>query len=523
MLLAAPVFEEGYWDAFSIESEDIEFIYNHLLELETPLTSLELINAIVSARIQRERELAENKRSANGAIYLPKERYEPGQALVIPAMNWKRATVDSVRPGHNPGIGEFQVIRVSLENGESREFAAGLSDHILNDPPDPVVSDPTIDPESVLKLYGESLQAVLEDELGTNPDFVRIAGKWFPRALLVNINQGHLNLAEAVLDMESGGPLATPKLMEQIGLSDQSNQKLVEFSLDLALQEDPRFDEVGPAGKVLWFLNRLEPEDVLKANPFLRYDEIEYDRAAMDRDMLTLERQLDDELTPFTGRSPHLEEVSIPLLFPHWAAGTLPLSTRLRQFFPTAYEAPRIRFSLIDGDTGQQFSGWVVRPFGYIYGFKEWYRSKGVFPGSLIRVRRGSNPGEVVVSCESRRSTRDWLRTVVVGSDNGVSFYLLKQNITTPYDDRMAIYVPDPDSLTKVWQKENQVFEKMLVNVVRELAKLNPQSHVHASELYAAINTIRRCPPGPILAVLASRPWFVHVGDLHYRFDDAEY
>jgi hypothetical protein len=61
-----------------------------------------------------------------------------------------------------------------------------------------------------------------------------------------------------------------------------------------------------------------------------------------------------------------------------------------------------------------------------------------------------------------------------------------------------------------------------VVNTVRELAKLNPQSHVHASELYANVNIIRRCPPGPILALLASRPWFVHVGDLHFRFDDSE-
>jgi hypothetical protein len=60
------------------------------------------------------------------------------------------------------------------------------------------------------------------------------------------------------------------------------------------------------------------------------------------------------------------------------------------------------------------------------------------------------------------------------------------------------------------------------VNTVKELAKLNPQAHVHATELYAAINIIRRCPPEPILALLASRPWFDHVGDLHFRFIDAE-
>ncbi len=70
-------------------------------------------------------------------------------------------------------------------------------------------------------------------------------------------------------------------------------------------------------------------------------------------------------------------------------------------------------------------------------------------------------------------------------------------------------------------RKEKPPFESVVVNNVRELAKLNPQSHVHASELYAAVNVVRRCPPGPLLALLTSRPWFVHVGDLHFRFDDS--
>ena len=73
----------------------------------------------------------------------------------------------------------------------------------------------------------------------------------------------------------------------------------------------------------------------------------------------------------------------------------------------------------------------------------------------------------------------------------------------------MAIAVPDIEALDQVWlrvQKERVPFERIVVNTVRELAKLNPQSHVHASELYAAVNIVRRCPPGPILALLASVP-----------------
>jgi hypothetical protein len=101
----------------------------------------------------------------------------------------------------------------------------------------------------------------------------------------------------------------------------------------------------------------------------------------------------------------------------------------------------------------------------------------------------------------------------------------LKQVVTAAYDERMAIAVPDPEMLDSIWdqrKKKQPPFERIVVDMVRELTKLNPQGHVHAAELYAAVNLVKRCPPGPILALLASRPWFVHVGDLHFRFDDSE-
>jgi hypothetical protein len=102
---------------------------------------------------------------------------------------------------------------------------------------------------------------------------------------------------------------------------------------------------------------------------------------------------------------------------------------------------------------------------------------------------------------------------------------MLKQIIHSEIDDRMGIAVPDMDTVDSVWKrrgKEQPPFERVVVNMVKELAKLNPQGHVHASELYSAVNVVRRCPPGPILALLASRPWFSHVGDLHYRYTDSE-
>lgn len=516
---------EDYWETFEVSGEDIEFLYNYLLEAETPLTSKELLEALIKERIRREKKAIEKQRSSGGVVYLPKETYKVNQTLIFPGRGWEKGQVSAVRPGHNPELGAFEVIEVTFASGEKREYASGLANHKLNNPPDPEKEDIGLDFSKVLEENGEMLLERLEADLGKKPDFVRIAGKWFPRALLVDINAGHLNLAEAILDMAGGGPLPTSALIEQVGLANAPNRKLVEFSLDLALQEDPRFDEVGPAGEVLWFLHRLEPEGVLQVPYHLRYQEIEYDRSLLTEEMLALERKLDDELSPLNFKAPAVNEVQVQLIYPHWRAGTLPLSSRVRHLFPTAYETPRIRFMLVDGETGQKFPAWVVRPHRYVLGLREWYASHNLMPGSIVTIQRGKNPGEVIIQAGKQRLVREWVRTVLVGSDGGIVFAMLKQMTTAGFDERMTIAIPDPEALDNAWkqvQKERIPFESTVVNTVRELAKLTPQSHVHASELYAAVNVIRRCPPGPILALLASRPWFVHVGDLHFRFEESE-
>lgn len=515
---------EGYWEEFELTNDDIEFIYNCLLETETPLTSHELIKALVNERIRKAKEDLEQSRTSSGEIFMPKKTYSIGHELVFPAFDWRRGQVTNKRTGQNPDIGQFEVITVTMDN-EVHEFATGVIEHKLNEPPKIDTSDPSLDVEHVLDHYGEGMGVILEQALEEKEGFVRIAGRWFPRSLLIDIHAGHLNLADAVLDMAGGGPMSTTDLIKQIDLPRSENSNLVEFSLDLALQEDSRFDEVGPAGQVLWFLNRLEPSQVLETPSFLRYSGFDYDRNTLTREMLELERNLDDELSPVQTFVSNPDHVEIRLIFPHLRSGTLPLSTRIRHFFPTAFEAPRIRFMLIDGQNGEKFPAWVVREKRYIFGLADWYKAHNLIPGSIIRVQRGATPGEVIVHAETRRPTRDWMRTVLVGSDGGVVFAMLKQPVSGPCDDRMSIAVPDIEALDEVWarnQKDHTPFERILVNMVRELARLNPQSHVHASELYAALNMIRRCPPGPILSLLASRPWFKHVGDMHFRFIETE-
>ncbi len=143
-----------------------------------------------------------------------------------------------------------------------------------------------------------------------------------------------------------GNLFTTEALMKDIELPAGVNSKLAEFSLNYALQEDPRFDEVGPAGQVLWCLERLEPEGVRTIPAPLQYVEIEHDRAALNDQMLALEAQVDDELGEAS--VPPADEVTISLLYPHWRAGTLPISARVKRLFPTAYESDRVRFTLVD-------------------------------------------------------------------------------------------------------------------------------------------------------------------------------
>ena len=131
MVMIPYTLREDYWDTFTLQQDDIEFLYNHLLETETPLTSQELLEVLVKERIQREKLDIEKQRVSAGDTYLPKERYTVSQKLVFPALAWKQGEVVAVRPGNNPDLGEFEVIQVAFEDGDKREYAAGMLNHKL--------------------------------------------------------------------------------------------------------------------------------------------------------------------------------------------------------------------------------------------------------------------------------------------------------------------------------------------------------------------------------------------------------
>lgn len=510
-----------YWANLQINSKDLEALQTHLFDAETPMTAADLASVLVAWRIKSEQQARDEQRKAAGKIYLPRERYSVGEELVFPALDWRRGQVKSTRAGVNPEAGAFDVITVAMENGPEQMFAAGLEHHALNEEPENGAQARGSGVETIVQEYGQQIETKLEAAFAGDPALVKIAGRWFPRGLLIEVGEGQLNLAEAVLDMAQGEPQPAAALVKDVELPQGINPKLAEFSLNNALQNDSRFDEVGPAGQVLWCLRRLEPDGVREVPLYLRYSKIEYDPSVLDEAMRKLELQLDDELSERRSNGSDrkdVREVTISLIYPHLRAGTLPLSERTRSLFPTAYESPRVRFTLVDARSAIKMPAWIVRENAYAFGLREWYKSHQLIPGSLVTLRRGQKPGEVIVEARTQRSAKDWIRTLIVGADGGLVFAMLKQPITAEFNDRMAIYVGDFRALDPLWEKKRP-FEEQVIGVMRELTKVNPQGHVHAQELYAAMNLVRRVPPAPLLALLASQPRFVHVGDLHFRLE----
>lgn len=517
----------NHWDKLEISSNDLQYLTNYLFETEEPLPIIKLSAVLVNHRLEMLAEEEAARLAQAGLTYLPKETYEVGNKLNFPELDYASGVVLSIRDGDNPGLGAFKVIQVELEDGTTKEFASGLADHDLNDKNYKLQPGEEQTVESIMKTYGRTINASLRNALEAQSDLVRIGNTWFPRSLLIDIGPGHLNITEAILDSMEGGPISIQDLMNQLELEDSGeNRELVEFSLNYALQEDPRFDEVGTTGQFSWFLRRLEPAEVLETPLYLRSDGISAISDDLDDDTYQLLDSLDDELS-FTAADINdaepAESVKLTLTYPHWRAGSLPVTPLTNQVLPSALESHTIKVSFIDEQTQQPISAWIVREHNYVTGLREWYEERNLIPGSILEISRTDDPGVMKISPERKRSNKEWIKTVLVGADGGLVFALLRQPISAGFSERMAIAIPDVNGLDEIWKNRQTKAPALKTDVMRmmaELSKLNNQRHVHFIDLYAAMNVIRRTAPMDLLNVLNSSDDFFHVGDHYYHITE---
>ncbi|MBX3066563.1 MAG: hypothetical protein KF726_26515 [Anaerolineae bacterium] len=515
-------FTPEYWSSqFKITRTDLDYLFSLFLELETPLTRQQLAERLVEFRIKKESDRL-RKQLERGTIFQPKNAYEIGQEVVFPALEYASGKVVATRAGNNPDYGDFTVIDVEFEGKRRKEFASALSTpHALNideagGQRGAALPMPSI--KSIMDEYGESIIDEIEARLVDEEDATSFGDQWFLASLLPDVNVGHLHLAEAVLDINEGGPLPSDALLKDIDLALETPQPVREFSLNAALANDDRFDDVGAAGQVQWFLRRLEPDEVQNTPPRLLYTRIDYDPAVLTDDLRALEREIDDEWSDFETVS-SVNEGRIVLNYPHRRVGTLPLTSRIRALFPTAYESPRIRVTLVDAQTGDEFAGWVVHEDRFVFGLFDFYKRYGFPIGGYLMVKRTDDPGRLLLEFQGYKPRSEYIR-LAVPQNGRLTFANFKRSIGAAYDDLSIIGTEDIKGVDQVWKQttdRRRGLVEIMKDLIPELGKLAPQNAVHAKTLYAAVNILRRMPPGPIFAALLTRDDFEHVGGPYWR------
>lgn len=513
-----------YWQEFVLSPADIEFLQNLLLDAEQPISTHVLAEALIGEHCRRE-EAALRAELSRGTIYQPKKRFAVGETVLFPALDFRLGEVVAVRPGVNPEYGEFEVITVDFgPDRRQRSFAAGLTaPHKLNvNTPELLITGSAEPPARLLATVAAALPAALRAQLARQPDFAVFEDRWLLRSLLADIHVGHLNIAEAAIEMR-GAPVETAALLADLDLPAGIKPDVLAFSLNSALSADGRFDQVGPGETRCWVLRRMEPSEALETPPALRFTPIPYDRSLVAPDLLQVEWELDDEWSDDVLAEPSAARANLPsttllLIYPHLISGTLPLNKHTRPFFPQGH-GERTAVTLIDGRWGQRFTAWVVSAGRYVAGLRPWFEKHKLPAGAYIVLERRDKSGEIVVDFKPKRMRREWMRKAQV-VDGKIDIQLRKGEVACEYDETVIIGDERPDEIAKLRATPafaERPLDQIVYEIFTDLAGLSQSGSVHAKTVYSAVNLIRRCPPGPIFAILSSDPRIQEIGGGLYR------
>jgi hypothetical protein len=518
----------NYWrEEFALAKKDEAYLYDLILDGGKPVSTEVLAEALIGRHCRQEEDLIEAELS-KGEVYQPKDTYKIGDPIIFPVFEYALATVTGSRPGTNPEYGEFTVIQVQFEgDDEIREFASALEgEHRLNrteGEAELLVSAELSSPQELYKLHGDAVEAKVTARLETHPDFVRFGEDWFLKDLLVPIDKGYLNIAEAMIEVKAR-PLTTSDFLPDLDLPAEVAEEIRLLSLSRALEADERFDNIGDMGRDLWYLRRLTPKPVVSPPARLVIEDIEYDRRDISDELLLIEREIDDEGSgeKVMGPSRPIYKTTIALAYPHWRCGTLPLTVRTRGLFPesTNHHTPIV---LIDGQSGSRTQGWVVHEEAFVYGLADWYKQYELPVGAYIKLERTRDPRVITVDFEARRLKRLW-GTVATVTNLELTFELRKLPIACEYDAQLTVSEDRPQAIDKIWDEVHARRESLLqtmIGMMPKLAELSPQGTVHAKTIYSAVNVLRRVPPGPVFALLSTEACFVPMGGGYWAFDEA--
>ena len=518
---------EAYWrQDFAVSDQDLEELGLLLMEAERPMAAEELAQALISSRCQRVEGLI-HRQLSRGQVYRPNGAYQVGEQVVFAQNGFILGTVIEQREGRNPEHGDFSVISVQLETepeGSLRYYAAELdTPHRLSAPDSASVADAYIvSPASVVERHGDHVADVLVARLKAASGFASFREEWVAAGTQADVHIGHLNIAEAVVDLQ-GEPVSPDQLLADLDLPDEVPFPLKVFSINSALVRDDRFDDVGDKAQVRWSLRRWEPELVLAPPAWLKYEAVAYDRTSLDVAHLQIEREVDDELSGLIASQTALgaDSLTLVLSYPHWRGGTLPLTDRTSGFFPAGFVDQHTQITFVDRANRKESSGWVVRGGKYVYGLDEWYGSNNVPVGAFLKLQQLDDPSRVAVDFVPRRMQRDWVRVAYREGDGQLAFQMQKRPIACEYDELYLVDELDrktADSLREQERELDRALKDTVQDVFKALAKTDANGMVHSKTLYNAVNVVRRSPPGLIFSVLFEVPEFVTAGDGYWMF-----
>jgi len=523
-----------YWlEEFAVNKEDLEYLYEQMVEAGEPRTIDELSLKVIERRCHKE-DLALSRQSG-GQIYLPQEEYEIGQRVVFPAFDYAVGQVLAVRDGNNPRYGAFRVIQVQLDGEDAlREFAAEFApDHpLLRSIPSLEDSEDVFSPGQLLEQHGSVVRDKVRAALQNSDDFVHLDGRWFLRGLLPEVNPFQLNIAEAIID-ERRQPMEIEQLLErtaqvldEMGIQSEGKGSVRSYALAYALSQDPRFVQISSAGASAWYLSNSIPEAV-RHKP-ARLAPMAHTRGGewLNRELRDLAVEIGDETDQLAAASPiepgSVDKVESFLIYPHRREGTLPLTARGLALLS---ERPADRFivTFVDPRNKEQMPGWMVPAEGYAWGLGDWYRKHELPVGAVIELRRGDAPFTFVVGYQERKRKSDWIREARVFGGRLI-FSIQRKAYNCHYDKHLLIDEGVAADLDRLWTEPNTENESLfdyLTKLFPELAKLSGQGLVQAKSLYSAVNLTRRCGAVPVFAELTRHACFDPVGDGNWVYDDS--
>jgi len=384
-----------YWQDFELVDGDLEHLSELLIEEEAPLTVEGLTRRLMERRVENEKAVWED-REAKGRVYQPREAYAEGDHLVFSALGDAVGAVVGLRPGRHPDYAPFEIIQVRMQGvSEMKEFASSLSHpHALNfiqvdQDEDVSLDDLDAVATALFERYERYVTPAVLAGLRESPEFVEFGEEWFLKGFLLPVAEGHLNLAEAVLDLAAGFSSAQ-EILDVLEMPAETSQAVQMFSLNHALASDKqqRFKFAGTKSTTDWCLPRVADSKSLR-----------FGQGPRD---ISLNHLLDDVVEIVSdgdlerGSPRKMEEWSHVLTFYDWYWGHLPYDVGARDLLPepSLEDQSCTRLHLRPASGSERFPVVVYYPSERQLGWwgsaelRNFFETRELAPGATIWVRR---------------------------------------------------------------------------------------------------------------------------------------